>query len=131
MARMTQLTPFIMCSDLEAQIGFFRDRLGFEVGFEGVEPGYAFLRRGDVAVRLLQTDADLADERRQQMVYVDVDDVDALWQEIAPKLADLPDHRVRAPFNQVYNQREFHVIDEGACLLLFGMAHPYDAEQEG
>ncbi len=131
MAEMMQITPFLMCTDLQKEIAFFRDRLGFEVGFEGYDPGYAFLRRGSVAIRLLETDADLSDERRQQMVYIDVDDVDALWQELAPGLADLPEGRVRAPFNQFYNQREFHVIDEGACLLLFGMAHPYDGEQEG
>ncbi len=131
MAEMTQLTPFIMCSDLQAEIAFFRDRLGFSVGFEGYDPGYAFLRRDGAAVRLLETDADLSDPKREQMVYIDVDDVDALWEEVAPNLSDLPEGRVRAPFNQFYNQREFHVIDEGACLLLFGMAHPYDGEKEG
>lgn len=131
MADMTQITPFIMCNDLQQEIAFFRDRLGFELGFESTDPGYAFLRRDRVAVRLLETDADLNDERRQQMVYIDVDDVDALWAELSPNLADLPKGRVRAPFNQVYNQREFHVIDEGACLLFFGMAHPYEEQSEG
>lgn len=131
MAEMTQITPFIMCADLQAQIAFFRDRLGFTVGFEGQDPGYAFLKREGAAVRLLETDADLSDERRQQMVYIDVDDVDALWAELAPSLSDLPKGRVRAPFNQFYDQREFHVIDEGACLLLFGMAHPYQDTKEG
>lgn len=125
MAKLTQITPFLMCDDIAAQIAFFRDRLGFSVGFESSEPNYAFLKRDGAALRLLETNLDLTDERRQQMVYIDVDDVDALWAEVSPHLADLPDGRVRAPFNQVYNQREFHVIDEGACLLLFGMAHPY------
>jgi len=131
MAEMTQITPFIMCTDLQAEIAFFRDRLGFVVGFEGYDPGYAFLKRDGVAIRLLETEADLSDPKREQMVYIDVDDVDALWAEVAPNLRDLPDSRVRAPFNQVYDQREFHVIDEGACLLLFGMAHPYEATKEG
>lgn len=131
MAQMTQITPFIMCNDLQAEIRFFCDRLGFTLGFESEEPGYAFLRRDNCAVRLLETDADLSDEKREQMVYIDVDDVDALWAEVAPKLADLPEERVRAPFNQFYDQREFHVIDEGACLLFFGMAHPYEDDQQG
>ncbi|MEM7471155.1 MAG: VOC family protein [Pseudomonadota bacterium] len=130
MTELTQVTPFLMCNDIEAEISFFKDRLGFEVGFESREPDYAFLFRDRVAVRLLGTDADLDDERREQMVYIDVDDVDALWAELAPNLSDLPEARVRAPFNQFYNQREFHVIDEGACLLMFGMAHPYDGNQE-
>ncbi len=131
MSKMTQITPFLLCRDIEAQIVFFRDRLGFELGFQSSAPGYAFMRRDGVAVRLLQTDADLTDEKCEQMVYIDVDDVDALWADLAPTLADLPQDRVRAPFNQVYNQREFHVIDEGACLLMFGMAHPYEQTEEG
>ena len=128
MAKMTQITPFLMCNDIEAEIAFFRDRLGFELGFQSTEPDYAFLKRDGAAVRLLQTEADLSNPDREQMVYIDVDDVDALWDEVGPKLADLPEGRVRAPFNQFYNQREFHVIDEGACLLFFGMAHPYDGD---
>ncbi|MEM9582070.1 MAG: VOC family protein [Pseudomonadota bacterium] len=126
MARMTLITPFIYCNNLETQIAFFRDRLGFKVGFQSSDPGYAFLKRDNAAVRLLETDMDLSDESREQMVYIDVDDVDALWRELEPGLADLPKERVRAPFNQFYDQREFHVKDEGACLLLFGMDHPYD-----
>lgn len=129
MAEMQQITPFIMCADLQAEIDFFA-RLGFETGFRGENPDYAFLHRDAVAVRLLVTDADLHDEKRQQMVYIDVDDVDALWEEIAPKVMDLPEARWRAPFNQFYNQREFHLIDEGACLVMFGMAYPYPAETE-
>ncbi len=131
MAEVTQITPFIFCNDISKQIAFFRDRLGFTVGFQGADPGYAFLKRQSVAVRLLETDADLSEEAREQMVYIDVDDVDALWSELGPQLADLPQGRVRAPFNQFYNQREFHVKDEGSCLLLFGMAHPYDGNEEG
>ncbi|MEP3346092.1 MAG: VOC family protein [Litoreibacter sp.] len=127
MASMNQITPFLMCRDLVQQIDFFHNRLGFTLGFKSEDGiGYAYMRRENVAVRLLTSDADFTDERRQQMVYIDVDDVDALWAELEPKLSDLPDGRVRAPFNQVYNQREFHVIDEGACLLMFGMAHPFE-----
>lgn len=130
MAKMTQITPFLMCKDIKEEIAFFRDRLGFTLGFESTEPDYAYLHRDGVAVRLLVSEDDLDDPKRQQMVYIDVDDVDALWEEVAPNLADLPEGRVRAPFNQFYNQREFHVIDEGACLLFFGMAHPYDGDKE-
>ncbi|WP_298256257.1 VOC family protein [uncultured Litoreibacter sp.] len=126
MAEMPQITPFVMCADLKEEIAFFENRLGFTTGFVAQDGfGYAFLRRDNVAVRLLTKQANLHDERRQQMVYIDVDDVDALWAELEPRLADLPEGRMRAPFNQTYNQREFHVIDEGACLLMFGMAHPY------
>ncbi|MGE4185814.1 MAG: hypothetical protein AB7E81_12590, partial [Hyphomicrobiaceae bacterium] len=52
--------------------------------------------------------------------YIDVDDVDALYAELAPQLAALPAGRVRAPFDQPYGQRELHVIDEDCSLIFFG-----------
>jgi len=130
MAKMTQITPFILCRDLQAEIAFF-ERLGFVLGFLGEEDSYAFMRRENVAVRLLGGHKDLSAPECEQMVYIDVDDVDALWDEIGPKVQDLPEARWRAPFNQPYNQREFHLIDEDACLLMFGMAYPYPDNPEG
>ena len=122
--RITQVTPFVLCSDLEASIAFFIDRLGFACPFQA--EGYAFVRRDVGALRLLQADGgiDLTDERREQMCYFDVEDVDALWAELDPGLRDLPEGRVRAPFDQPYGQREFHVTDPDALLMLFGQAIP-------
>ncbi len=48
--RMRRITPCVPCSDLERQIDFDRDVLGFEVGFHA--DNYAFPRRDQVAVRL-------------------------------------------------------------------------------
>lgn len=120
--RMHQITPFVPCSDLDRQISFYRDMLGFEVGFQA--DNYAFLRRDDIAVRLIGVDdgVDLAHPERQQSFYIDVHDVDALYADLATELATLPSGRVRAPFNQDYGQREFHVIDEDCTLIFFGEA---------
>ena len=120
--RMHQITPFVPCSDLDRQIGFHKDVLGFKVGFHA--DNYAFLRRDDVAVRLVGVDADvdLAHPERQQAFYIDVRDVDELYAELATDLATLPSGRVRAPFNQDYGQREFHVMDEDCTLVFFGKA---------
>ncbi len=120
--RMHQITPFVPCSDLDRQIGFYKDMLGFEVGFQA--DNYAFLRRDDVAVRLVGVDADvdLAHPERQQSFYIDVRDVDALYADLATDLATLPSGRVRAPFDQDYGQREFHVMDEDCTLVFFGEA---------
>lgn len=118
--RMHQITPFVPCSDLACQIRFYKDVLGFEVGFDA--DNYAFLRRDDVAVRLVEVDAtvDLAHPERQQSFYIDVHDVDALYASLATGLATLPSGRVTAPFNQDYGQREFHVTDEDCTLVFFG-----------
>ena len=46
--------------------------------------------------------------------------INALYAELKPGLDKLPEGRVRAPFNQSYGQREFHVSDEECTLIFFG-----------
>ncbi len=120
MARVLQLTPFVLCSSLQNQIDFYCERLGFSCGFR--QDNYAFLSRGPVAIRLLECpprdDGKLLGE--EQSYYIDVEGVDALYHSVKPGLAGLPDGRVRPPFDQPYQQREFHVIDEDGTLIFFG-----------
>ena len=120
--RLTQITPFVPCTSLARQMVFYRDVLGFAVGFEA--PNYAFLRRDDVAVRLVEVDAsvDLSHPEREGSFYIDVRDVDTVYAEMKPRLDPLPEGRVRAPFDQDYGQREFHVADEDCTLIFFGEA---------
>jgi catechol 2,3-dioxygenase-like lactoylglutathione lyase family enzyme len=67
-----QITPFVPCTSLQKQIGFYRDILGFAVG--GQASNYAFLRRDDVAIRLVEVYAsvDLHAAERESSFYVDV-----------------------------------------------------------
>lgn len=122
MARCTQVTPFVPCTSLAAQIAFYRDRLGFTVGFQA--ENYAFLRCDAVAIRLVEVSPhiDLKDPNREGAFYIDVDDLDGLFAELKTGLEGLPPHRVRPPFDQDYGQREFHVADEDCTLVFFGMA---------
>ncbi len=120
MASILQLTPFVLCSSLQNQIDFYCDRLGFSCGFR--QDNYAFLSRGPVAIRLLECpprdDGKLLGE--EQSFYIDVEGVDALYDSLKPALEGLPNGRVRPPFDQPYQQREFHVIDEDGTLIFFG-----------
>ncbi|TCL09735.1 glyoxalase/bleomycin resistance protein/dioxygenase superfamily protein [Shimia isoporae] len=120
--QLQQITPFVPCSNLERQIGFYRDVLGFEVGFQA--DNYAFLRRDCVAVRLVEVfpEVDLGHPEREGSFYIDVADLDALYAEMKAQLDKLPRERVRAPFNQDYGQREFHVADEDCTLVFFGQS---------
>lgn len=120
--RLHQITPFVPCTSLDRQITFYRDILGFIVGFQA--DNYAFLKRDDVAVRLVEVDAgvDLSHPEREGSFYIDVKDIDALYAALKPKLQTLPPARVRAPFDQDYGQREFHVLDEDCTLVFFGEA---------
>ena len=45
-----------------------------------------------------------------------------VYETMQPELANLPEGRVRAPFDQAYGHREFHVADEDCTLILFGEA---------
>lgn len=120
MSRLLQITPFVLCSSLQAQIDFYCDRLGFVCGFR--QENYAFLSRGPVAVRLLECPP--RDDGRplgdNQSYYIDVEDIDGLYATLRDGLENLPPGRVRAPFDQPYLQREFHVIDEDGTLIFFG-----------
>ncbi|NOE25646.1 VOC family protein [Ruegeria sp. HKCCD6157] len=120
MPKILQLTPFVLCSSLKDQIDFYCDRLGFTCGF--TQDNYAFLKRGPVAIRLLECPPrddgkPLGDEHS---FYIDVEEIDGLYDSLRDRLADLPEGRVRPPFNQPYNQREFHVLDEDGTLVFFG-----------
>ncbi|MEP1355115.1 MAG: VOC family protein [Tateyamaria sp.] len=121
-ARLTQVTPFVPCTSLQQQIGFYRDILGFSVGFQA--ENYAFVRRDDVALRLVEVweTVNLSHPEREGSFYVDVVGLDDLFALMKPKLDTLPEGRVRRPFDQDYGQREFHVKDEDCTLIFFGEA---------
>lgn len=118
--QLRQITPFVPCTNLQRQVNFYEKILGFEVGFRA--DNYAFLKRDSVAVRLIEVDdnVDLSRPDREGSFYIDVEDIDALYVEMKPALDALPQGRARAPFNQPYNQREFHVADEDCTLIFFG-----------
>ena len=118
--RLTQITPLVPVSDMDRALEFFCGTLGFVLGFRA--EGYAFLKRDNVALRLLNAPpgADMHDPKRQQACYIDVQGVDELYASMKPELDKLPARRVRPPFNQDYGQREFHVADEDALLVFFG-----------
>lgn len=118
--QLQQITPFVPCTNLQKQIDFYEKILGFKIGFR--QDNYAFLKRDSAAVRLIEVDAsvDLSKPAREGSFYIDVEDIDALYADMKPRLDLLPEGRVRAPFNQPYQQREFHVFDEDCTLIFFG-----------
>lgn len=120
MSQILQLTPFVLCSSLDTQIDFYCARLGFTCGFR--EDNYAYLSLASVGIRLLECPprSDGKPLGDNQSFYIDVDGIDALYEKLKAGLGDLPEGRVRPPFDQPYQQREFHVIDEDGTLIFFG-----------
>ena len=121
-SKLTQVTPFVPCTSLDRQVAFYQGILGFEVGFRA--ENYAYLRRDNAAIRLVEVwkTVDLSHPEREGSFYLDVLGLDDLYASLKPKLDTLPPDRVRAPFDQEYGQREFHVADEDCTLIFFGEA---------
>ena len=120
MAGLIQVTPFVRCASLAGARAFYCAVLGFESRFQAANNAY--LKRDAVALRLIECPPD-PDGRAlgaEQSFYIDVEDVDALYEGMRAGLDALPSHRVRAPFDQAYGQREFHVLDEDGALVFFG-----------
>ena len=115
-AKCTNITPMVWVADFQKSLNFYKTILGFEVGAE--LEGYAYMVRDSIAIRLLAKQE--ASEHAEQSCYICVNGLDKLYQELKPKLDELPDSRVKPPLDQPYGQREFHVTDEDGLLLFFG-----------
>ncbi|MEP2945767.1 MAG: VOC family protein [Lentilitoribacter sp.] len=122
MPTLHQITPFIPVKSLDNAVDFYSKYLKFNCTFKA--DNYAFLRHDQIAIRIVQVDddIDLSVPERQNSFYIDVTDIDPLYESLEAELSTLPQGRVRAPFNQDYGQREFHVIDEDCTLVFFGEA---------
>lgn len=90
MSNFIQVTPFMHVRDFERALGFFTDILGFEL--RSRTGNYAYVRRESVAFRILeQTGPEGAPPgNRRFAYYIDVHNVDALHEELKPKLGTLP-----------------------------------------
>ena len=108
--------------DIEAAVDFYADILGFERRFVSDDKSFAITVHGDAAIHFVRTDdADALHATANNIsIYLWVRQLDALYATLEARLDELPEGRVRAPFDQPYGMREFHVKDPDGCLLLFG-----------
>lgn len=116
-----QITPFMHVADLKSAFEFFA-LLGFDCLYQ--EQTYAYFARGPAAIRvLLSTREDGAPfpPHRGFAYYVDVDDVDAIFRDLAPKL-DAAGIETMGPRDQPYGQREFMIRAPDGNVFVFGQA---------
>ncbi|MEL7471090.1 MAG: VOC family protein [Pseudomonadota bacterium] len=115
------IAPIIPVTDVPAAVTFFCDALGFEKRNDDGRGGWALIARGEAGLQFIAAGPDYEADNPacQTSAYIWVDGVDALWDEVKEALARHPPERVRAPFNQEYGMREFHVSWE-AFLVFFG-----------
>lgn len=124
MPQMRYITPFLRVPDTDKAVAFFTDTLGFTVSIRAGE--YAFVYRDDVAFRIVEDPLTPRGGGRYTS-YIDVDDVDALYAELKPKLDLLPAGHVQPPCDQPYGQREIAIIGPDGDLIGFGSPIPAKA----
>lgn len=109
-------------SDIVATVDFYADILGFERCVVSDDETFAIVVHGDAAIHFVKVTGKeaLHATANHISVYLRVRGVDALYDKLKPRLDPLEDGRVRAPFDQPYGMREFHVKDPDGCLLFFG-----------
>lgn len=122
MVHMRYITPFLRVPDIDAAVKFFVGTLGFKVSI--LAGAYAFVYRDDVAFRMIEDEAMPPRGNGRYTSYIDVDDVDALYAELKPKLDLLPAGHVCPPCDQPYGQRDLTVIGPDGDLIAFGSPIP-------
>jgi catechol 2,3-dioxygenase-like lactoylglutathione lyase family enzyme len=117
-----RITPFIHVPDLEKALVFFNDVLGFKTWVRMRD--YAYVQRETAGIRILQNHGEdgAPPGNRRFAYYIDVDDVDALYTELKPKLDTLPIGDVHGPADKPYGQRELAILAPDGNLLVFGQS---------
>jgi catechol 2,3-dioxygenase-like lactoylglutathione lyase family enzyme len=110
--RLTRGVPVLAALDMERQVAFYRDRLGFSVRAVYPDP-YALLERDGVELHLWGCpDRHVAENTG---CYLRVDGIEGLWQEYRDNGVN-----VRPLVVKPWGMREFEVIDPDGNLLRFG-----------
>ena len=109
-------------TDLEGALTFFTETLGFKVPFRMAN--YAYLHRETVGIRVLEEKGPdgAPPGNRRFAYYIDVHNVDRLYEELKPKLDLMPKGDVHGPADKHYGQREQLVLAPDGNLIAFGQA---------
>jgi catechol 2,3-dioxygenase-like lactoylglutathione lyase family enzyme len=126
-AEISGISPFFIVSDVPSSLSFYRDRLGFEITFEGPEPHDTFfgiVRRGGAQILMKAVGVppvpnytrDIKKGIARWDAFVSVPDPDALAAEFASRNVEF-----FAPLKDTQDGlRGFEVKDADGYLLFFG-----------
>ena len=114
--------PVLLVRDIHATLSYYRDRLGFDTTAFGDPPSFASARRGGATVLFA-----LHDDPREIVpnwrlrpqtwnVYIEVADVDALYEELQHRAATIDYTLYDAP----HGFREFGTQDPDGYDIAFG-----------
>ena len=108
--------PVLPVDNLKETAAYYKEVFGFEISFMWGDPAhYAVLKRDGVGVHLTERE-DTRAKISPSTVYVFVDDVDAVYEELKAKGIEM----FSPPETQEYGMREFEVSDPNGHFLIFG-----------
>jgi len=128
-AEISGISPFFIVSDVPSALSFYRDRLGFEVTFEGPTHDdifFGIVRRGGAQILMKSIGVDPVPNYTRDIkkgiarwdAYVNVPDPDALAAEFASR-----DVEFSEPLKNTHDGlRGFELKDADGYVLFFG--HP-------
>lgn len=126
-AEISGISPFFIVNDVPASLAFYRDRLGFEVTFEGPEPSdifFGIVRRGGAQILMKAIGVEPVPNYTRDVkqgiarwdAFVSVPDPDALAAEYASRNVEF-----FAPLQDTHDGlRGFEIKDADDYLLFFG-----------
>jgi catechol 2,3-dioxygenase-like lactoylglutathione lyase family enzyme len=113
----------LLVQDVERSATYYRERLGFEIeGYDALPEHYAFARRDNCHVHFAHWEGVRRPPNCELVppdmfdLYVYVEDVDALHQELRDRGADV----IQEPTLQEYGLYEIRVRDADGYVLAFG-----------
>jgi catechol 2,3-dioxygenase-like lactoylglutathione lyase family enzyme len=121
-ARLTGVSPVLLCSDVDRSVEYYRDRLGFECEVYGEPPDFVVARRDDATLLLAlcrEPERIVPNWRIVDMVwnaYIRVDDVESVYAEVQERGAGIDYTLYDAPSGF----REFGVQDPDGHDIAFG-----------
>jgi len=104
------LSPMVPSFNIKGTVSFFTEILDFKIARD--DSSYSIVYKDNLTVHILRAGKDIG----QMEFYLEVDEVDAIWNSIKDKLSDL---KVRPPFDRDYGMREVHVGVPFTNTLLF------------
>ena len=121
MAALTRIAPVLIVPDVQEALDFYRDKLGFEVEQWDPAPAtYGYAHRDDCSIHLAQGEQPRPNSEIVQPdlfdVYITVDDVVGLYEELLGRGADL----LHEPIERPWRMREIRVQDPFGYILAFG-----------
>ena len=126
-AEISGISPFFIVSDVTSSLSFYRDRLGFEITFQGPDPDdifFGIVRRGGAQILLKDIGVtpvpnytrDIQKGIARWDAFVSVPDPDALAAEFASRNVEFFE-----PLKDTHDGlRGFEVKDADGYLLFFG-----------